>query len=68
MYFLVLQSSCWGRESWLLYFNCPLNVMWLLVFVTLPHGVMGWYVVLLDFSLTVKVATLIFISGRGSAI
>ena len=27
-----------------------------------------WYVVIIDFSLTVKVVTLIFISGRGSAI
>ena len=29
--FLVLQSSRWGRESWLLYFNCLLDAMWLLV-------------------------------------
>ena len=25
--FLVLQSSCWGLENWLLYFCCVLNVM-----------------------------------------
>ena len=31
-------------------------------------SVYGWRRVLLDFSLTVKAATLIFISGRGSAI
>ena len=29
---LVLQSSCWGRESWLLYFCCVLHVMSLLSF------------------------------------
>ena len=28
--FLVLQSSCWGRERWLLYFNRLVNVMWML--------------------------------------
>ena len=35
---LVLQSSWWGRESWLLYFNClpdvALSVLWL--FLTVP--------------------------------
>ena len=30
--FLVLRSSCRGRESWLLNFNCLLDVMWLLLF------------------------------------
>ena len=30
--FLVLQSSWRGRESWLLYFNCLPDVLWLLVF------------------------------------
>ena len=30
--FLVLQSSCRGRENWLLYFCCVLNVMSLLSF------------------------------------
>ena len=30
--FLVLQSSWWGRESWLLCFNCLSDVLWLLVF------------------------------------
>ena len=29
---LVLQWSWWGRESWLLCFNCLLDVLWLLVF------------------------------------
>ena len=29
--FLVLQSSRWGRESWLLYLGCCLAVVWLLV-------------------------------------
>ena len=28
-FFIVLQSSRWGRESWLLYFNCALTVIWL---------------------------------------
>ena len=30
--FLVLQSSCWGREGWLLNFCGLLNVMFLLSF------------------------------------
>ena len=30
--FLVLQLSRWGRESWLLYFNCHFDAMWLFVF------------------------------------
>ena len=30
--FLVLQSYCWGRESWLLYFVCLYGVLWLLLF------------------------------------
>ena len=30
--FPVLQSSPWGRENWLLYFSCLLDVMWLLKF------------------------------------
>ena len=30
--FLVLQSSRWERESWLLYFYCFLDAMWLLLF------------------------------------
>ena len=32
VFFLVLQSSCWGREGRLLYFNHLLAVVWLLVF------------------------------------
>ena len=33
-YFSVISSlqSSWGRESWLLYFNCLPDVLWLLVF------------------------------------
>ena len=31
LYFLVLQESRWGRESWLLYFDFVLAVLWLLV-------------------------------------
>ena len=46
--------------------------MCILVFVSLPLDVLraGWsmIVVLIDFSLTVKATTLIFIFGRGSAI
>ena len=30
--FLVLKSSGWGRESWVLYFCCVLNAMFLLSF------------------------------------
>ena len=40
--FLVLQSSHWGRESWLLYFNCLLAVTCQLVSLSLPRGAMGW--------------------------
>ena len=29
---LVFQTSCWRRESWLLYFNCALDALWLSVF------------------------------------
>ena len=29
---LVLKSSWWGRESWMLCFNCLPNVLWLLMF------------------------------------
>ena len=34
-----------GRECWLLYDCCVLNVMSLLSFLTLPHGAMDWSVV-----------------------
>ena len=30
--FLELQSPWWGRENWLLFFNCIPDVLWLLVF------------------------------------
>ena len=33
--FLVLQLSCWVRESWLLYFYRLLGVLWLLLFFCL---------------------------------
>ena len=37
--FLVLQSSWWGRKSWLLYFvflmSCDFDV-------ALPHGAVSW--------------------------
>ena len=43
--YLVLQTSCGGRESRLLYFNCVLAVMWLLVLdVPPPRGDVGWSV------------------------
>ena len=29
---LILQLSWWGRETWLLYFNCLPYILWLLVF------------------------------------
>ena len=38
--FLVLQSSVWYKEGWLLFLYCPLDVMWLLsvlrLFLTVP--------------------------------
>ena len=34
--FLVLQSSWWGRESWLLYFVCLPDVLWF--YVALPQS------------------------------
>ena len=37
--FLVLQSSCLDRESWLLYFDCFSGVLYLFCF--LPHGTAG---------------------------
>ena len=47
---LVLQSSCWGRESWLLWINCLLNALWQSVFCGssslwrgLVCGVWLWY-------------------------
>ena len=44
--FLALQSSGWGRESWLLYFNCVLAVVWLFeCCVSLPRPAMDWSVI-----------------------
>ena len=40
--FLVLQSSRWGRESWLLYLNCLLMSFDYKSFVSLPRGTVGW--------------------------
>ena len=40
--FLVLQPSRWGRESWLLYFYCLLDVMWLLFFLSLRQVCSMW--------------------------
>ena len=42
MSFLVLQSSRWGRESGLLYFNCPLMACDSQCSVSLPCGAVGW--------------------------
>ena len=42
--FLVLLSSRGGRESWLLYFCCVLNVMVLLFSLNLPYDAMDWSV------------------------
>ena len=42
--------------------------MWNLLELSMESKVIELTIVLLDFSLTVKAATLIFISGRGSAI
>ena len=40
--FLVLQLSRSGIESWLHYFNYLLDVIWLLLFFSLPHGAVDW--------------------------
>ena len=35
-----------SRESWLLYFDCILYAMWLLIFsVSFPQGAVDWYAV-----------------------
>ena len=34
-----LQSLGQEKKGWVLYFTCPLNVEWLGVSVSLPHGV-----------------------------
>ena len=39
---LVLQSSRWGSESWLLYFAVFLVSLDSQCSVALPHGVVGW--------------------------
>ena len=39
---LVVQAPLWGKESWLLYFNCVPDVLWLLVF----YRSSSWYHVL----------------------
>ena len=43
--FLVLLSSCWGRDSWLFYFNMFLLLFWCLSSVSLPNDAMGLTVV-----------------------
>ena len=43
--FLVWQSSCWGRESWLLYFNMFLLSFGCLSSMSLPNYAMGLTVV-----------------------
>ena len=39
--YLVLQSSRWGREGWLLYFNCVLMSLDSWCSVSLPHDAVG---------------------------
>ena len=36
---LVLQSFCWGRESWLLYLDFAISVVWVSVFCVLQWGI-----------------------------
>ena len=43
--FLVLQSSRWGREKWLLYFNCLLDAIWLSVFCVSSSQYHRWHAV-----------------------
>ena len=40
--FLLLQSSPWGRETWLLYFNCLLMAFDCWRSLSLPHSAFGW--------------------------
>ena len=40
--FLVLQSSCRGKESWLLCFYCLTDACYSKCTVALPHGAVGW--------------------------
>ena len=49
--FLVLQSSRWERKSWLLYFNCLFDVMWLFkCSVSLRYGAVGLQCVIMALS------------------
>ena len=41
VYFLVLHLMVKERETWLLYFNCILDVMWH-KFCIFPKGAVGW--------------------------
>ena len=45
VFFLILQSSRWRRESRLVYFCGILNVMFLLSFFALLRDAVGWSVV-----------------------
>ena len=42
MSFLVLQPSRWGKESWLLYFDCLLMSFDCLCSLALPRVAVGW--------------------------
>ena len=46
VFLLVLQSSCYRREDWLLYFNCIFPFMCasvcLSILMSVPHGAKGW--------------------------
>ena len=39
---LSVLSSCWGKESWLLYFNCNLAVMWLIALILCLFLIVPW--------------------------
>ena len=43
--FLVLQSFCYGRETWLICFECVLAVVRASVIVTFFNGTMGSFLV-----------------------
>ena len=46
VFFLVLQSSRWGKSTWLRYVACLLDVEWLLVFcVSSSRCHVGWFAV-----------------------
>ena len=44
-----MQLSSWGRESWLIYFNCIQAVVWVSVYCVFARGTMSSCVVIVAF-------------------